>query len=405
MSAVGIESEHVGAALLIAERGADRRFGDAGLVRARHALVDIAARADGHVQRLVVRRKGEVAGPMSAAARQACDLLRGARGFHVSAAIGKAHDGVRRRDINEARVLPRRIESDPVWSLQAGGEDLAFGRPGAGARVEDAYASRSGFGHEDVAVRRDAKDARHVEPSGEKIDSEARWRLWSFGAGPRFVLRHVCRRARRVGRWEVGRGDQAAYARRVRAPVAKRGRPGADRLVSKRRRRAGKPDENEKSESHSSDLRDDKPAQALPVPASTPALASNHIEFIAIAWAGTRGEMKAWSPALTRPLVIVCSESRNGSRPRESRSAPTLSPHHVEFIVGSDRERIGEPVGHGEESRNRSDIPGVIVGKAMALEVLVVRVVDRVRALRHLDGEIEHRLVPRRKISLAIIDG
>src|ERR1700735_1088916 len=74
--AVRVEGQHVGAALLVAERGADRRFGDARLVRARHALVDIAAGANGYEQSLVVRRKGEVAGPMSAAARQACDPLR-----------------------------------------------------------------------------------------------------------------------------------------------------------------------------------------------------------------------------------------------------------------------------------------------------------------------------------------
>jgi hypothetical protein len=41
----------------------------------------------------------------------------------------------------------------------------------------------------------------------------------------------------------------------------------------------------------------------------------------------------------------------------------------------------------------------------VALQLLIVRVVDRVRTLGDLGGEIEHRLVPRREISLAIIDG
>jgi hypothetical protein len=75
MSAVGIESEHVGAALLIAERGADRRFGDAGLIRARRALVNIAAGADGDKQRLAVWGEREVAGPVATAAREARDGL------------------------------------------------------------------------------------------------------------------------------------------------------------------------------------------------------------------------------------------------------------------------------------------------------------------------------------------
>ena len=63
--AVGIEGEHVGAALLIAERGAERRLGDAGLVRRRRAFGGIAAGANCDEQRLVVRRKGEVARPVS----------------------------------------------------------------------------------------------------------------------------------------------------------------------------------------------------------------------------------------------------------------------------------------------------------------------------------------------------
>ena len=40
----------------------------------------------------------------------------------------------------------------------------------------------------------------------------------------------------------------------------------------------------------------------------------------------------------------------------------------------------------------------------MALELLVILVVDGVRALGDLDGEIEHRLLPRLKVGLAMID-
>ncbi len=42
----GASSEHIGAALLVAERGADRRLGDLGLTPARRAFCDIAAGAD-----------------------------------------------------------------------------------------------------------------------------------------------------------------------------------------------------------------------------------------------------------------------------------------------------------------------------------------------------------------------
>ena len=105
--AVGIEGKHVGAALLIAERRAERRFGDLRLVRARRAFVDVAAGADRNEQRFAVGREGEVARPVPAAgsARFAMRLGR-ARRLRLSAAIGKADDGVRRRDIDELRVLP-----------------------------------------------------------------------------------------------------------------------------------------------------------------------------------------------------------------------------------------------------------------------------------------------------------
>jgi hypothetical protein len=49
--ALGIKFEDVGAALLVAKRGADRRLGDAGLVRARRALRDVTARVDRNEQR------------------------------------------------------------------------------------------------------------------------------------------------------------------------------------------------------------------------------------------------------------------------------------------------------------------------------------------------------------------
>ena len=51
---------------------------------------------------------------------------------------------------------------------------------------------------------------------------------------------------------------------------------------------------------------------------------------------------------------------------REPRSAPTLSAHRIEFVVGSDRERVGEPVGHGEHGGDRGDVPGVVVREAVA---------------------------------------
>src|SRR5579863_4667980 len=77
-------------------------------------------------------------------------------------------------------------------------------------------------------------------------------------------------------------------------------------------------------------------------------------------------------------------------------SVPPLPPHRIKFIV--------RPDGHREHRRDRRDVPGVVVREAVALQVLVVSVLDRLRALRDLDGEIEHRLLPWAEIGLAMID-
>src|SRR5579863_9343176 len=85
-------------------------------------------------------------------------------------------------------------------------------------------------------------------------------------------------------------------------------------------------------------------------------------------------------------------------------SVPPRPPHRIKFIVRPDREGVGEPVGHREHRRDRRDVPGVVVREAVALQVVVVSVLDRLRALRDLDGEIEHRLLPWAEIGLAMID-
>ena len=170
------------------------------------------------------------------------------------------------------------------------GEDLALrGRRAAPSRPEDAHPPRAAFGNENVAVRRDANDARHVEPVGEKIDREPGGAFGTSASvrASRLTMFAVERVA--IGRRQVGRRDQAAHAWRVRPPVAERGWAGADRHVGKRRRRGEKAHENERSEPHSSHLGDNKPSRRTLVPASARSLPSNHIEFIVKAGAEMRG--------------------------------------------------------------------------------------------------------------------
>ena len=78
--------------------------------------------------------------------------------------------------------------------------------------------------------------------------------------------------------------------------------------------------------------------------------------------------------------------------------------HHIKFIVGSDRERVSEPVGHREHGGDRSDVQVSSSEKRWLPGPRSPHRRSRASA-RRPDGEIEHRPVPWRKISLAIIDG
>ena len=87
------------------------------------------------------------------------------------------------------------------------------------------------------------------------------------------------------------------------------------------------------------------------------------------------------------------------------RSGSPLASHRIELVVRPDGEGVGEPVGHREQGGDCGDVPGVFVRKAMTFQRSVILFLDVVRALGDLDGEVEHRLLPRRQVGLAMIDG
>src|SRR5271154_3180114 len=114
--------------------------------------------------------------------------------------------------------------------------------------------------------------------------------------------------------------------------------------------------------------------------------------------------MKAVKSRMINPpmksLRILRISKATGSRT----SSSPFPPHRIEFLVRPDREGVGEPIGHCEQGGDRGDVPGVVVREAVALELRIVLFVNRMRTLRHLDREIEHRLLPRLKVGLAMID-
>ena len=96
------------------------------------------------------------------------------RRLGLAAAIGEAHDAVGLGDIDVTRVRPRRIEGDAERAVEPVGEDggaRRLGRAVGGAEHGDA--AGAALGDEDVAVRRDAHDARLLEAGGEQADGEA----------------------------------------------------------------------------------------------------------------------------------------------------------------------------------------------------------------------------------------
>ena len=170
MFAVGIEGEHVGAALLVAERGAERRFGNVGLIRRGTPSSTLLPEP---TETNNVLSSGE-----KARSRVQCPpplgrlaiFSAGPRGFHrlrCDRESARRSPASRHRQTSDLVLKGRRRSRMAAASLRRRSRPCAGPAP-AFACSKDAHPPGAGFGNEDIAVRRDANDARHIEPAGEK---------------------------------------------------------------------------------------------------------------------------------------------------------------------------------------------------------------------------------------------
>ena len=62
------------------------------------------------------------------------------------------------------------------------------------------------------------------------------------------------------------------------------------------------------------------------------------------------------------------------------------------------------PVGEAEEGGDAGDVPGVLVAEAVLAQRREVGVADAARVAADLHREVEHGLLPRRDVGLAVVD-
>lgn len=81
---------------------------------------------------------------------------------------------------------------------------------------------------------------------------------------------------------------------------------------------------------------------------------------------------------------------------------PGHTAHVVELCVGSHVGQVGQPVGHGEERSDGSDVPGVLPVKAHFLQGQKVLVGDGVAAT-HGQSKVQHDPLPRGQLCVLIV--
>jgi hypothetical protein len=121
-----------------------------------HAFGVVRRRADRDEHARPIVGESDVAGGV-AAAWQPHDGLRPSARPQIAAAVGETDDRGGHRDIEPTRVGSRRIEGEPERLAETARECVALARlVGSIGCTQHPGASGVGFGHEDVAVGRDA---------------------------------------------------------------------------------------------------------------------------------------------------------------------------------------------------------------------------------------------------------
>ncbi len=219
--AVGGELEHVGAVLFLGM----------GV-----GVVDVGVGADGDEHVLPVGGKGDVAGPVAAAAELAAagqvgEGLRGLGRLQVAVGVGVADDRVGVADVDVFGVRTFRVEADAERHVEVVGKGGHLLRLAVGAdAAEDHDLVLVGEGDEEVAVGRGADEARLVETGGVLGDGKADRGLRQRAFGTRDFFGARVDAGGGVGLGQVGDGDAAGGAGLFLGVVGKGGLAGEDGL-------------------------------------------------------------------------------------------------------------------------------------------------------------------------------
>lgn len=82
---------------------------------------------------------------------------------------------------------------------------------------------------------------------------------------------------------------------------------------------------------------------------------------------------------------------------------PRYTTHVIKVRIGPHVGEVSEPIGHGEESGNGGDVPGVLTVKAVFLQILEMLLRDGVTAT-HGHRKVQHGELSRRQVCVVIIN-
>ena len=143
-------------------------------------------------------------------------IFRGAARLQIAILVGEAHDAVGVADVDVLGIGSQGIERDAEGLVQAFGEDGRLLRLAVGVdAAKDPDLAGLALGQEEVAVGRDAQQARIVETGGVELDLEALGRDGPGIGGARNHAWAVVDGLVGRGRGQVGDGEVAADAGRL----------------------------------------------------------------------------------------------------------------------------------------------------------------------------------------------
>ena len=176
--------------------------------------------------------------------------------------IGKTDHPVRVRNVEILRIRPGRIKSDAEWLTQSTAVDENLVEVGLAVAIrvaQDADLIAPAFGHEEVAIRRSAKETRITQPAGVFLDLKTGQHVELRTGWARDHTRPVVGGSGVVRRREIGDRYLATDPRRVARPIAHRRFPAEEFSLTGRGRKHPAEEEQENGNAGNNQPRQNQP--------------------------------------------------------------------------------------------------------------------------------------------------